>query len=553
MSRNTANNRKLEKPAVSWSTCRLPSGSAAVTLREGQFSSLSIEDQEDTQFPFAMRDLPPVSQPGDQHQTPGHQASVTREAGGTAPNGRLPSLPGTPTLPRPVPCHPADSPPVPPRAHRVRPDAEFSPIPLRRQLVSQVSLDCPPSPSSRPHSPWGRSDPYDSPEDQDKEYVGFATLPNQVHRKTVKKGFTFTLMVAGESGLGKSTLVNSLFLTDIYKDRKVPNAQERIDQTVDIIKHTVGIEEKGIKLRLTIIDTPGFGDAVNNTECWKEIEDYIDQQFEQYFRDESGLNRRNIQDNRVHCCLYFISPFGHGLRPLDVEFMKALHEKVNIVPVLAKADSLTYSEICRKKRKIREQIKQFGINIYQFPECDSDEEEDFKKQDQILKDSIPFAVIGSNVQVESKGRRCRGRAYPWGVVEVEDPAHSDFLLLRNMLVRTHMQDLKDVTQETHYENYRAECIQNMRRMNLRKHSFSLLEKHQDVNEADFPLPLAAVDTETEILIIEKDKELRRMQEVLERVQGQMQQSQKAAADSPVIPPREEVNKERPGTQRRPCL
>lgn len=41
---------------------------------------------------------------------------------------------------------------------------------------------------------------------------------------------------------------------------------ERIDQTVDIIKHTVSIEEKGIKLRLTIIDTPGFGDAINNTE-----------------------------------------------------------------------------------------------------------------------------------------------------------------------------------------------------------------------------------------------------------------------------------------------
>lgn len=36
------------------------------------------------------------------------------------------------------------------------------------------------------------------PQDQDKEYVGFATLPNQVHRKTVKKGFTFTLMVAGK-------------------------------------------------------------------------------------------------------------------------------------------------------------------------------------------------------------------------------------------------------------------------------------------------------------------------------------------------------------------
>nr|XP_032625850.1 septin-4 isoform X2 [Chelonoidis abingdonii] len=224
-------------------------------------------------------------------------------------------------------------------------------------------------------------------------------------------------MVAGESGLGKSTLVNSLFLTDMYRDRRLLSAEERITQTVEITKHVVDIEEKGVKLRLTIVDTPGFGDAVNNTECWKPVADYIDQQFEQYFRDESGLNRKNIQDNRVHCCLYFISPFGHGLRPLDVEFMRALHQRVNIVPILAKADTLTPSEVERKKGKIREEIERYGIRIYQFPECDSDEDEDFKLQDQALKESIPFAVIGSNTVVEAKGRRVRGRLYPWGIVE----------------------------------------------------------------------------------------------------------------------------------------
>ncbi|XP_040100143.1 septin-4 isoform X2 [Oryx dammah] len=414
------------------------------------------------------------------------------------------------------------------------------------------SASAPLSPSARPRSPWGKLDPYDSSED-DKEYVGFATLPNQVHRKSVKKGFDFTLMVAGESGLGKSTLVNSLFLTDLYRDRKLLSAEERIMQTVEITKHAVDIEEKGVKLRLTIVDTPGFGDAVNNTECWKPVAEYIDQQFEQYFRDESGLNRKNIQDNRVHCCLYFISPFGHGLRPLDVEFMKALHQRVNIVPILAKADTLTPPEVERKKRKvrgaggageqvgfwkgwspprtmgplcvcqIREEIEHFGIKVYQFPDCDSDEDEDFKSQDLALKESIPFAVIGSNTVVEARGRRVRGRLYPWGIVEVENPGHCDFVKLRTMLVRTHMQDLKDVTRETHYENYRAQCIQSMTRLVVKERNRNKLTLESGT---DFPLPAVppGTDPETERLIREKDEELRRMQEMLHKIQRQMKET-----------------------------
>ncbi|KAM8797424.1 septin-4 [Eudromia elegans] len=402
-------------------------------------------------------------------------------------------------------------------ADDARPFSRSRPMDFQQHMAAPA----PPSPS-RPRSPWGQLDPYDSSED-DKEYVGFATLPNQVHRKSVKKGFDFTLMVAGESGLGKSTLVNSLFLTDMYKDRKLLNAEERITQTVEITKHVVDIEEKGVKLRLTIVDTPGFGDAVNNTECWKPVADYIDQQFEQYFRDESGLNRKNIQDNRVHCCIYFISPFGHGLRPLDVEFMRALHQRVNIVPVLAKADTLTPSEVERKKNKIREEIEQYGIRIYQFPECDSDEDEEFKLQDQALKESIPFAVIGSNTVVEAKGRRVRGRLYPWGIVEVENPAHCDFVKLRTMLVRTHMQDLKDVTRETHYENYRTQCIQSMTRMVVKERNRNKLTRESGT---DFPIPVipAVPDAETEKLIREKDEELRRMQEMLQKIQKQMKDS-----------------------------
>uniref|UniRef100_A0A8I3X1X0 Septin-type G domain-containing protein n=1 Tax=Callithrix jacchus TaxID=9483 RepID=A0A8I3X1X0_CALJA len=378
-------------------------------------------------------------------------------------------------------------------------DLEFRPPSWPQSSDSQqyFCAPAPLSPSARPRSPWDKLDPCDSSED-DKEYVGFATLPNQVPRKSMKKGFDFTIMVAGESGLGKSTLVNSLFLTDLYRDRKLLGAEERIMQTVEITKHAVDIEEKGVRLRLTIVDTPGFGDAVNNTECWKPVAEYIDQQFEQYFRDESGLNRKNIQDNRVHCCLYFISPFGHGLRPLDVEFMKALHQRVNIVPILAKADTLTPPEVDCKKRKIREEIERFGIKIYQFPDCDSDEDEDFKLQDQALK-GIPLPL------------------------SVENPGHCDFVKLRTMLVRSHMQDLKDVTRETHYENYRAQCIQSMTRLVVKERNRNKLTRESGT---DFPIPAVPpwADPETEKLMREKNKELRRLQEMLHKIQKHMKET-----------------------------
>ena len=38
---------------------------------------------------------------------------------------------------------------------------------------------------------------------------------------------------------------------------------ERISKTVEIEKNYMEIEQKGVKLRLTIVDTPGFNDSVN--------------------------------------------------------------------------------------------------------------------------------------------------------------------------------------------------------------------------------------------------------------------------------------------------
>ncbi|RMX49942.1 hypothetical protein pdam_00018425 [Pocillopora damicornis] len=365
-------------------------------------------------------------------------------------------------------------------------------------------------------------------DDVEPGYVGFANLPNQVHRKSVKKGFEFTLMVVGESGLGKSTLVDSLFLTDLYDDTAIPRVVDRIHQTVEIETNTVEIEEKGIRLRLTVVDTPGFADAVDNTDCWQAVTNYVDQQYEAYLQDESGLNRRHIVDNRVHCCLYFICPHGHGLKPIDIAFMKMLHTKVNIVPVIAKADCLTKFEVQRLKRKILEEIDDNGIKIYTFPECDSEDDEEFVQINQELKGSIPFAVIGSNNVTDVRGKQVRVRQYPWGMAEVENPEHCDFIKLRNMLIRTHMQDLKDVTQEVHYENYRAERLSSQGEPSSPRKTIEGMKRKSgnfDLDDVD-----TAEISEKDRMLREKEAELRRMQEMIANMQKQMAKQKGAALD-----------------------
>uniref|UniRef100_A0A674DRG7 Septin n=1 Tax=Salmo trutta TaxID=8032 RepID=A0A674DRG7_SALTR len=255
----------------------------------------------------------------------------------------------------------------------------------------------------------------------------------------------------GESGLGKSTLINSLFLTDLYSS-EYPGPSHRVKKTVQVEQSKVLVKEGGVQLLLTIVDTPGFGDAVDNSNCWQPVIDHIDSKFEDFLNCESRVNRRLMPDSRVQCCLYFIAPSGHGLKPLDIEFMKRLHEKVNVIPLIAKADTLTPEECQRFKKQIMREILEHKIQIYEFPETDDEEENKLVKK---IKDRLPLAVVGSNTIIEVNGKRTRGRQYPWGVAEVENGDHCDFTILRDMLIRTHMQDLKDVTNNVHYENYRS--------------------------------------------------------------------------------------------------
>ncbi|KAI4524639.1 Septin-type guanine nucleotide-binding (G) domain-containing protein [Schizophyllum commune] len=297
-------------------------------------------------------------------------------------------------------------------------------------------------------------------------YVGFDSITQQIEHKLLKRGFQFNVILVGQTGLGKSTLINTIFASHLVDSKGRFTSDEPVRQTTEIQAVSHVIVENGVKLRLNIVDTPGYGDQVNNENCWDPIVKYIKDQHSAYLRKELTAKRdRYIQDTRIHCCLYFINPTGHSLRPIDVIVMKKLSEVVNVVPVIAKSDSLTIEEREKFKIQIREELVFHNIRLYPFDTEDDDEEE--KQLNESIRDIIPFAIVGSERPVLVDGKPVRGRKNRWGVVNVEDPTHCEFVHLRNFLTRTHLQDLIETTANIHYEAFRSKQLLALKDANQR--------------------------------------------------------------------------------------
>lgn len=292
--------------------------------------------------------------------------------------------------------------------------------------------------------------------------IGISNLPNQRYKMVSEKGGSFTMMVCGESGLGKTTFINTLFQTTLKHSDNQQRRHLPIRRTVEIDVIRAVLEEKNFSLRVNVVDTPGFGDNVNNNKSWQSIIDFIDDQHDSYMRQEQQPYRDVKFDLRVHAVLYFIRPTGHGLKPLDIETMKRISTRANLIPIIAKSDTLTAQELTAFKLRIRQVIEAQEIRIFTPPlererESDINSNQDLAAMEHArqLIESMPFAIIGSEKKIDNgQGKQVIGRSYPWGVVEIENDNHCDFRKLRSLLLRTNLLDLILTTEELHYETYR---------------------------------------------------------------------------------------------------
>ncbi|VDO44802.1 unnamed protein product [Brugia timori] len=155
---------------------------------------------------------------------------------------------------------------------------------------------------------------------------------------------------------------------------------------------------------------------------------------------------------------YFVKLFSR-LKALDVVTLQRLAERVNVIPVIAKADTTCKDELIRFKSKILSELRSHNIPIYQFPTDD----ETVRAINTELNQLVPYAVVGSTDFVKKEnGKMVRARRYPWGMVEVENEEHCDFVKLREAVLRTNVDALRERTHRVLYEAYRRERLRAMK-------------------------------------------------------------------------------------------
>ncbi|KJA26144.1 hypothetical protein HYPSUDRAFT_75704 [Hypholoma sublateritium FD-334 SS-4] len=321
----------------------------------------------------------------------------------------------------------------------------------------------------------------------------------------VKKGVQFTLMVVGASGTGRTTFVNTLCESEVLPHKISDNPETaHVEEGIRIKPANVELEEDGVRIALTIVDTPGFGDNIDNEFAFQEIVGYLERQYDDILAEESRIKRNpRFRDNRIHALLYFIPPTGHALREMDIELMRRLSPRVNVIPVIGKADSLTPSELKGFKKRIMEDIENYDIPVYNFPYDVEEDDEETIQDNSELRALLPFAIIGSEEEIEIDGQPVRARIYPWGIAEVDNPKHSDFSRLRSALLNSHLGDLKSLTHDVLYETYRTEKLSRT--------------VHSDANDSSI-LPEEMASQSVRL----KEEQLRREEEKLREIELKVQ-------------------------------
>lgn len=158
----------------------------------------------------------------------------------------------------------------------------------------------------------------------------------------IKNLNTLNIIVAGKTGVGKSTLINSIF-----RDKLADTGMGK-----PVTTHMRALTKKGVPLN--IYDTRGF-------ELGKEVQTDVKQEVLDTIN--KGLATQDI-NKAIHCIWYCINTASNRIEPEEIEWIKELSRENQItqVPIII---VLTQSFSKKKAQEMRKALLDENLDVVQ--------------------------------------------------------------------------------------------------------------------------------------------------------------------------------------------
>ncbi|KAG6012290.1 hypothetical protein E4U43_007861 [Claviceps pusilla] len=366
--------------------------------------------------------------------------------------------------------------------------------------------------------------------------VSTINSPRRVRRR--KDPTPFNILVIGTSGAGKTSflefLKTALALPPKKRTRKRDEDDFRLPPPAsgNFIPHYMETEIDNERIGLTLWDSEGLEKNVVDLQL-RELTAFLESKFEETFAEEMKVVRSpGVQDSHIHAVFLVLDPAridrslaafrqrangsrGYGSRnhwsvPMDddlsLQVLRSLHQKTTVIPVIAKADTITTRHMNVLKRFVWNSIKQADLDPLEALGLDDDtesignnkiEEEGEGEEEEISVDQnerqkstsssppspkpkrlsgqsirrhkiaqednkeeevpfLPFSILSPDLYEPA----AIGRRFPWGFADPYNDEHCDFTRLKEAVFSDWRGELREASRDQWYEGWRTNRLKS---------------------------------------------------------------------------------------------
>lgn len=368
--------------------------------------------------------------------------------------------------------------------------------------------------------------------------VSTINSPRRVRRR--KDPTPFNILIVGTTNSGKTSFLEflkSALALPAKKRSKITPDHDDFAHTAppsgNFIPHYLETEIDNERIGLTLWDSEGLEKNVVDLQL-REMSSFLESKFEETFAEEMKVVRSpGVQDTHIHAVFLVLDParldrniaaakasgangqqnggkhhpnarvLGGLDEDLDLQVLRTLQGKTTVIPVIAKADTITTKHMSVLKKTVWDSLKKANLDPleslgldddYESPDSSKIVEEDEEDQDdefehsdsagdtdlpiqgrqsspkakrlssgsgrrqvsegELKEDEVPFIPM-SIISPDIYEPGVVGRQFPWGFADPYNEEHCDFLRLKDAVFSEWRGELREASREQWYEGWRT--------------------------------------------------------------------------------------------------